>query len=192
MTDNPTEQAAQSPWRRWANEIATIAQIATLVGVILYGLGRFLAERFYGHFGLSPEDVGLTYAALVWPAAVGGLAFTVILFGAAWIARSLIPPKNSRSKRFVVLFIGIPLTYFMLIRTVRSDASLFTKTFWWCVWYGAQWGVYRGVWKRSNQKDRASRQSMYVLTAVQLLAVPFFISTVVTPIDEVDNLIEDV
>jgi hypothetical protein len=39
-------------------------------GPTLYVLGRMVTDRFYGRFGVLPEDVGLTYASLLVPTAM--------------------------------------------------------------------------------------------------------------------------
>lgn len=41
------------------------AAISGILGVILYGLGWLFFSRFYADFGLTPEDVGVTFATLV-------------------------------------------------------------------------------------------------------------------------------
>lgn len=56
---------------------------ATLTGVALFGVLRYLYDRFYGAFGLSPEEVGLDFLAVV---GRGGLVVAAIfLVGAVLV-----------------------------------------------------------------------------------------------------------
>jgi hypothetical protein len=56
----------------------------TLLGVILYGLLRICAVRFYSQFGVQPEEVGLSYAQLLAQSAAAYLAlFLLLLVGIA-------------------------------------------------------------------------------------------------------------
>jgi hypothetical protein len=51
----------------------------TLLGVVLYGLLRVCAVRFYSQFGVQPEEVGLSYAQLLAQSAAAYLALFLLL-----------------------------------------------------------------------------------------------------------------
>jgi hypothetical protein len=54
--------------------------------VVLYGLLRICAIRFYSQFGVQPEEVGLTYAQLLAQSAAAYLALFLLLAAGALVA----------------------------------------------------------------------------------------------------------
>ena len=81
-----------------------LVAVTTLVGVALFGALRFLYDRFYGAFGIRPEEVGLDFLAIV---GRGGLEIAALLLVATAFAAlgyalgtvlflSLLQPLSSR------------------------------------------------------------------------------------------------
>ncbi len=58
-------EEVQRPWLHSATAwITTAVQVSTAVAGAAYGFGWLTAARFYGHFGVSPEEVGISFGWL--------------------------------------------------------------------------------------------------------------------------------
>jgi hypothetical protein len=75
---------------RWVLEHAVA--LATIAGLVLYGLVRLGIDAFYSQLGVTAEEVGLTYATILSQAAVGLLVALVaaILAGSLSTAQFLV------------------------------------------------------------------------------------------------------
>jgi hypothetical protein len=73
------------PVAGWQDLVKTVLEHATaalgLIGLLVYGVVRVAHDSFYGHFGVAPEDVGLTQATILGRAALY-LTFFLAVSGA--------------------------------------------------------------------------------------------------------------
>jgi hypothetical protein len=167
-------------WQSWLKTFADFAQVLGVLGIAFYAIGRYSAERFYRHFGLTPEDVGQTYATLVWPAAVAAALYSCTLFGVSWSVKRIIVPKerSPASKKYWLVLIPLLLIYALIIyvillRSIRENSPLSAETvFWYCVWYGTLWGAVRGIvhLERLRAKEAKEQDLREIAEAEQLRA----------------------
>lgn len=74
-----------------------IASALTIVGLVIYTSARLVAEGYYAEFRLSPDDVGITYASIIVPAALaaGAVAVISVVAGSLYmIGSATIGPKG--------------------------------------------------------------------------------------------------
>lgn len=61
------------------DNLGAIAAALSIIGAVTFALQRVAIERFYDHFGLSPEDVGVDLTLVIQQTA-GGLATMLLVF----------------------------------------------------------------------------------------------------------------
>lgn len=119
---------------------------ATLAGVALYGGLRFLYDRFYGGFGIRPEEVGLDFLAIVGHAGVAIASFFLLMMlfillgiglASAVFAAFRPPPERPRLPRFrlgrrikpgLVIVAALVLPFILAIGTDATTSRL-AKTY---------------------------------------------------------------
>jgi hypothetical protein len=202
IDDAPQEMVVQreppaEPSKDLGGRVEHYAQIAGIIGALAvlaalpYGASRYAAERFYGAFGVSPEDAGLTYAALLWPAALSVLLVIAALAIGAWLVQWLLR-SSSRWTIVTIIAIGVALLW----STVRGEVLTFRTSLLFCLLYGMMWQNMGG---RLFEHDRASdadgrprHRRPALRSAVLFLIIPLFIATALVPSDIARRLVTDV
>jgi hypothetical protein len=79
--DRPTGQLTISPWRVVRDGLQKPGELLsalTLLGLVVYAVFWLTYSSFYREFGLQPEEVGLTYTAVLVRAGIGTTAFSIL------------------------------------------------------------------------------------------------------------------
>ena len=71
----------QSAVRRWPRLTPDIRTALALLGLLAYAVLRIAYSVFYNRFGLSPDDLGLTYVDLLVQSAVGTSVLLLLVVG---------------------------------------------------------------------------------------------------------------
>jgi hypothetical protein len=123
--DTKPQQDNPSVWQFGRDGVALIASTATVVAGLLYGYGWLILAQFYGRFGVSPEDVGVTFAFVTVRIAIIIGVISAVVAPTILILKSLSKIKIARQ---------LPLTNI-------SNSSEFPPKGWGWIWYlGATWG----------------------------------------------------
>lgn len=62
---------------RWATDAPTVLAV---LGIVLYAVLRIAYSLFYNNFGLTPDDLGLSYLDLLIQSAVGTVILLMVMF----------------------------------------------------------------------------------------------------------------
>lgn len=62
---------------RWATDVRTVLAV---LGIVLYAVLRIAYSLFYSNFGLTPDDLGLSYLDLLIQSAVGTVVLLMVMF----------------------------------------------------------------------------------------------------------------
>ncbi len=116
----------------------TVAAVAVVAGFVLVGLTQMGLDWFYGHFGLSSQDVGLNQTSILFETAATGIAAlaaaAVIGVGVALAVHRLLrsrrptrPPPLLAQPAVVCTAIGVALVLlaaFLISGVVNANRSL--------------------------------------------------------------------
>jgi hypothetical protein len=75
----------QSAVRRWPRQTPDIRTVLAVLGLVFYAVLRIAYSVFYNDFGLSPDDLGLSYVDLLVQSAVGTSVLLLVVVGSASI-----------------------------------------------------------------------------------------------------------
>lgn len=122
-TDTDTQPSTLDGLSSW---FGRAAQIITGLAGASYAFGWMLAARFYGSFGVAPEDVGISFERLAIRAFVVGAIGLSLFLGVRWLlstatrGRTVIRIVESRAAIFLIIFtccIGVSLVVAFLLAT---------------------------------------------------------------------------
>ena len=71
---------------RWATDAPTVLAV---LGIVLYAVLRIAYSLFYNNFGLTPDDLGLSYLDLLIQSAVGTVILLMVMFVVAALVVSV-------------------------------------------------------------------------------------------------------
>lgn len=90
MTDSEPPPIRSAPSEAITGRLSGLRTALGLLGLALYALLRIAYERFYGPFGLSPDDLGLGYLELLTQAAIGAVLLALFVGGLIWLLIALV------------------------------------------------------------------------------------------------------
>ena len=93
-------------WRDIGEQVAPLAQLVSVLGVLLYALARISIQAFYAQLGVSPETAGQSYLSTIIPVAVALGAFVIIAFLVVSVAMLLSDMEGGGK---VIRWIGVHL-----------------------------------------------------------------------------------
>jgi hypothetical protein len=65
-------------WKEVREQVGPLAQVVSVLGVLLYAIARISIQAFYSEFGISPDTAGQSYLSTVLPVAVALATFVLI------------------------------------------------------------------------------------------------------------------
>jgi plastocyanin len=117
---------AMSRSTTWKPTLQQLLIAIPLIGALLYAITRFVYAEFYGHFGVSPEDIGLSYITVLsqqfmfiaFKSAIIALAW-FIMYGSLHESRKVSPAGTFT--RFFIDFMTILMFALIVIATLIPD-----------------------------------------------------------------------
>jgi hypothetical protein len=83
--------------------------VVLAAAALLYAVARFVTDAFYGSFGVTAEEVGVTTPSLVLGAALATVALAIIGVGLVWTVRFIVGFSAGRLFLFTLLGLAIGL-----------------------------------------------------------------------------------
>lgn len=158
MTSNDSQAPTETLWPRGLTP-ASAAVIVGLLGSLAYLVGYAFVASFFGSFGVTPEEVGITQTALVVRAAMlTAIVLAVVLEGTLAVLGGVTLTLGWISLGFAIANWSRP----------RSPARIARG----CVAWMRQWLRVRPQWIRTLALSLAC--ALIVLTAVRLVGVSWF------------------
>jgi hypothetical protein len=118
-----TGPAASPPWK---NTLEHLHAILAVGAVVVYGYLSICYEVFYGHLGVNPADVGLSYAGTLARSAGFVVAFltgAVLLFPLLPFARPNSPPPGNVRRKLGLLILAFALALVSAVGLSSAQAA---------------------------------------------------------------------
>jgi hypothetical protein len=153
---------------KWIRE-HTIAAL-TLIGLLFYGGALLAYSRFYGAFGVEPEEAGVSYATALARVSPAFVSWLTILFGLAVLGSFVFLLLSSLYKWIRKMIQWVRKT---IGRSEQADKRSAEITFADLLKFGVFVWLVEGGWKPTLKWGVAS---VFALTTIAFLALAFFTS----------------
>jgi hypothetical protein len=124
-------EGQSTPADRW---LGTAAQLGTAAAGVAYGYGWIICARFYSHFGMTPEEAGISFDWLAVRAFLIALAVFALIFAVRLVSHTaerfdsvtkFIDGRVAASVSIVILCVGSGLLLDLGLLTFLKQASQF-------------------------------------------------------------------
>jgi MFS family permease len=128
VSEAPVGEGVPSTFaERLSNWFGRTTQIVTGVAGFSYAFGWVLAARFYGSFGVAPEEAGISFSWLAIRAFLVGIAGLALFLGARWLLRAAERGRAVvhivRSRAMITLLISASCVAVATVVSVAAWAS---------------------------------------------------------------------